>query len=289
MQLELERVSRDELSWSELREHQIYEQLLGLSAGLEERLCTGSEQEVFYVSDLVTKGASSARSDDTKSLKAAIVDFITPRNGILNPPLQRNVKSDRGFHHEATGALLCPVNLNWSDPKIRQELVSGAMVPSADLWPRFVYRGLAYDPENPWDGLFRGGLLVSAYKHIFTSPSSVGEHKENRATRSCNARIHGMNASATFSRTDTVTDSEYFYNLVLELLEDPEESNDVEDLLKWWNSQIFPTYMSDVRTIHKDSVIAKIKERRRLQLQDRTQEENEDLVQGTQGGSAPST
>ena len=31
---------------------------------------------------------------------------------------------------------------------------------------------------------------VQAFKHIFTSPSSV--EKENKATRSGNARIHGM-------------------------------------------------------------------------------------------------
>lgn len=53
--------------------------------------------------------------------------------------------------------------------------------------------------------------------------------------------------------------------------------------------QIFPTYMSDTRTIHKESVIAKIKERRQLQLQDRTQEENEGAVPESQGGSASST
>ena len=31
---------------------------------------------------------------------------------------------------------------------------------------------------------------MQAFKHIFTSPSSV--EKENKATRSGNARIHGM-------------------------------------------------------------------------------------------------
>jgi hypothetical protein len=31
---------------------------------------------------------------------------------------------------------------------------------------------------------------MQAYKHVFTSPSSV--EKENKATRSGNARIHGM-------------------------------------------------------------------------------------------------
>lgn len=63
----------------------------------------------------IQKGCSSARSDDTKSLKAAILDWITPRGVPLNPPLARNVKSDRGFHHERTGALLCPAGMDWSD------------------------------------------------------------------------------------------------------------------------------------------------------------------------------
>ena len=38
-----------------------------------------------------------------------------------------------------------------------------------------------------------------------------------------------------FSRTDTVTDSERFYNSILELLEDVDEQVEVKDLLEWWN------------------------------------------------------
>ena len=45
-----------------------------------------------------------------------------------------------------------------------------------------------------------------------------------------------LSSTATFSRTDTVTDSEYFYNLILELLEDPEEATEVNALLQWWNA-----------------------------------------------------
>lgn len=88
-----------------------------------------------------------------------------------------------------------------------------------------------------------------------------------------------------FSRTDTVTDSEFFYNLVIDLLEDEGEHAEVADLMKWWNrlgslrkcfrtrlltsasplhSQVFPTHVNHARTVHEDSVIAKIKERRRL-------------------------
>jgi hypothetical protein len=108
------------------------------------------------------------------------------------------------------------------------------------------------------------------FKHIFTSPSSV--EKEAKATRSGNARIHGMTqvtrasiayaatqvrtilffsvhhsfpsvvqarfalaSAAVFSRSDTVTDSERFYNSILELLDDPDQIEEVNRLLAWWN------------------------------------------------------
>jgi hypothetical protein len=63
------------------------------------------------------RGVSSARSDDTKSMKGAVLDWITPRDVALNPPLSRNVKTNRGFHHNATGLLLCPAGFDWADPE----------------------------------------------------------------------------------------------------------------------------------------------------------------------------
>ena len=73
----------------------------------------------------IQKGVSSARSDDTKSLKGPILDWIVPAGQTLNPPLARNVKMDRGFHHERTGALLCPAGMDWSDPKYDFDFMSG--------------------------------------------------------------------------------------------------------------------------------------------------------------------
>ncbi|KAH6876954.1 hypothetical protein BKA70DRAFT_1378496 [Coprinopsis sp. MPI-PUGE-AT-0042] len=276
IQLELRRITEDDLGECELKEHKIYTRLLALSPTLEERLCTGSEQELFHI----TKGASSARSDDTKSLKSVIVDWITPPNGVLLPPLQRNIKTDRGFYHDQTGELLCPVDLDWADPKVREQLRSGDLTPTGDQWPRFLYQNYAYNLEDAWEGLFRSGLLVSAFKHVFTSPSSVNS-KEPRATRSCNARLHGMqsvtvasiayiaaqvrfglSSSPVFSRTDQVTDSESFYAYIITLLEDPEEQDEVQPLLEWWDRQVFPRHIN-ARPAHRDSVLSKIKERRR--------------------------
>jgi hypothetical protein len=49
---------------------------------------------VDVLSPQIQKGASSARADDTKSLKGAVLDWITPKGQPLNPPLARNVKID---------------------------------------------------------------------------------------------------------------------------------------------------------------------------------------------------
>ena len=42
-------------------------------------------------------------------------------------------------------------------------------------------------------------------------------------------------SSPVLSRTDTVTDSERFYTLLLELFEDLDEKQEVDELLVWWN------------------------------------------------------
>ena len=65
----------------------------------------------------IQKGISCARSDDTKSIKGAILDWIMPRDAPLNPPLARNVKTNRGYHHPVTGELLCPAGVDWNDPE----------------------------------------------------------------------------------------------------------------------------------------------------------------------------
>lgn len=61
------------------------------------------------------KGASGARGDDTANLKPAIVSWVLalfPQPVVLLSP---TIKSDRGFEHEITGRLLCPIEYDWLD------------------------------------------------------------------------------------------------------------------------------------------------------------------------------
>jgi hypothetical protein len=47
-----------------------------------------------------------------------------------------------------------------------------------------------------------------------------------------------LSSSPVFSRMDTVTDSERFYNSILDLFEDADEKEEVDNLLMWWNRYV---------------------------------------------------
>ncbi|KAG0705277.1 hypothetical protein DFH29DRAFT_980969 [Suillus ampliporus] len=240
---QLEEASIEDFPTEERREHLVFEKLLDSYPGLLERLKEGSEEELFHIGELIGKGAAAARGEDTKSLK--------PGEAVV-PPLSRNSKTSRGFNHPLT---------------------------AGDQWPLFLYAKEAYDPEDPWDGLLRSRLLVNAFRHVFTSPSSVD--KEPKATHAGNARLHGMTtvtsasvayvatqirfalcSSSVFSRTDTITDSETFYHSLLDLLEDPDEHMETTELLLWWNCQIFPTSSAAKRPLKANSALSKIRQKR---------------------------
>ncbi|KAJ3512638.1 hypothetical protein NMY22_g15272 [Coprinellus aureogranulatus] len=256
IQMEAGLLSISDLTSQEMREHRVFQELLRLSPGLDERVLQSSPNELHYIADMVNKGASGARADDTKSLKAVLIDWITPVGGALVPPLSRNRKSDRGFFHFRTGELLCPPTLDWSDDALRTQLRSGEIIVSGEQWPAFLYLEHKVDLGRPWEGLLQGPLLVSAFKHVFTCPSSVDE--EIRATRSGNAELHGMTevtrASLAYIATMVIvlsvdgpstkplTSFIYPSRSILDFLEDPEEQLEVEALLKWWNMKIFPSH-----------------------------------------------
>ncbi|KAG2152839.1 hypothetical protein DEU56DRAFT_727563 [Suillus clintonianus] len=284
---QMEDAPLEDFSADERREHRVFEHLLESYPGLLERLQNGSEEELIHVGELIGKGAAGARGDDTKTLKSAVIDWISPKGIAIQPPLHRNSKIDRRFNHELTGSLLCPTGLDWKDPETRENLRSGEMSVCGDQWPVFLYANHTYDADDPWCGLLRNCLLVSVSRHTYsmlfltTSPSSVD--KEPKATRSGNARLHGMNtvtltsisyiatqvgfsmllnSSSVFSRTDTTTDSETFYHSLLDLFEDPDECNEVDELLTWWNRQVFPTSSAAKRPISANSALAKIRLKR---------------------------
>ncbi|KAG2341461.1 hypothetical protein BDR05DRAFT_977004 [Suillus weaverae] len=221
--------------------------------------------------NIIGRGAAGTRGDDTKTLKSAVLNWISPKGKAIQPALHWNSKIDCSFNHQLTRSLLCPAGLDWNDPY-------GEILVCGDQWPIFLYAHHIYDPEDLWCGLLRSCLLVCAYKHVFTSLSSV--NREPKATQSGNAHLHGMksvtiasiayiatqarfalSSSSVFLQTDTTTDSETFYHSFLNLLEDPDESKEVDELLTWWNCQVFPTSFAAKRAISVNSALFKIQQK----------------------------
>ncbi|KAL4079774.1 hypothetical protein J3A83DRAFT_4185731 [Scleroderma citrinum] len=242
----------------EWEEYVIFKELLHMVPSLESHLMGSSEEMVTTVAELIQKGINSARADDTKGVKTTIIDWITPKGQSLNPHISQNMKSGRGFNHEHTGALLCPAGLDWANIKTRTKLVNGQIQVAGDQWPIFLYANYTYDMEDPWNGLF-----------------SVDQ--EPKATCSGNTQIHGMcsvtkasivyivtqtcfalTSAQIFSQTDLVTDSECFYFSIVELLDDPDEKEEVDQLMTWWNRQIFPLYADPECLPSRDSALARI-------------------------------
>ncbi|KIM59494.1 hypothetical protein SCLCIDRAFT_1217696, partial [Scleroderma citrinum Foug A] len=188
----------ESLTAIEWKEYAIFKELLCMVPSIEAHLMESSEEMVTTIAELIQKGINGARADDTKGVKSQS----------LNPHIPRNVKSGRGFNHEHTGALLCPAGLNWANIKTRTKLVNGQIQVAGDQWPIFLYANYTYNMEDPWNGLLQSGLLILAFKHIFTSPSSVDQ--EPKATHSGNAQIHGMRSVTKASIAYVVTQGQCF-------------------------------------------------------------------------------
>ena len=123
-------------------------------------------------------GIPSARSDDTMGLKGAVLDWITPHDVPLHPPLSQRVKAKWGFHHPIIGALLCPAGLGWNDARlvlmhislilliVHGKLSSGEIAVRGDQQPLLVYANQSMILKNIRRGFFRSQLLVSVNMHL---------------------------------------------------------------------------------------------------------------------------
>ncbi|KAF8225163.1 hypothetical protein L208DRAFT_1408929 [Tricholoma matsutake] len=236
------------LSSKELRDYQLFTTLLEMVPGLEDSIKDGGWEEI---ATMMQRGIAAARSEDTKSLKEVVIDWITPAGQSLIPAIDRKEKAGRGFNHPVTGALLCPTGMDWSDSVVQERLRSGEEVVTGGQFPAFLYSDNTYDKSDHWKGFLRGPLLVKAYKHIFFSPGSVnfsipartGQAAIHGMTRVTSASIAYIAAQLRFALstkavclwTDGEAEHVQFYNTLLDVPNGEEDKDRVEALLAWWD------------------------------------------------------
>ncbi|KIK82396.1 hypothetical protein PAXRUDRAFT_832234 [Paxillus rubicundulus Ve08.2h10] len=224
----------------------------------------------------LNQGADGARGDDASMLKVTVATWLMEQTPCPEPAIHSRDKASRGFNHDVTGRLLCPVDYDWEDPSVRAGIrdYHPDFLVTAFSWPRYLYENLVFDPKNPTKGLFRGELLLKAFRCIFTSPSSAESGEDQNARRNKVQRTSGerrtrcdvagllkmhevqpraiaygavqlrqsLSSSGSWRIVDEDFDNEAFYYNIVDYFELPtsqEQTKEVDDLLLWWNRQIF--------------------------------------------------
>ncbi|KAG2752564.1 hypothetical protein P692DRAFT_20725836 [Suillus brevipes Sb2] len=234
----------------------------------------------------LNEGSDGARGDDSASLKCAVADWLMERTPTPNPAIHRQDKSGRGFYNDVTGGLLCPVDYDWSNLTVRASIrdYHPDFRITACSWPSFLYEDGCYDPQNPTNGLFKGKLLIKAFKRVFTSPTSTYEEQpadsaarsvrnknsgERRTRRDVSTLLNmrsiqpraiayvsvqlrfALSSAGSWRIVDDEFNHQEFYDNIVDYLElppSPEAAKEVDDLLLWWNQKVFGRkFVSDYR------------------------------------------
>ncbi|KAF8447782.1 hypothetical protein L210DRAFT_3391365, partial [Boletus edulis BED1] len=240
-----------------------YMKLVNWCPSIMELMRTQDADELGHACGELKKGADGARGDDTNNLKRSVAIWLNSQTTYPTPFLAVDDKQKRGFSHDLTGSLICPVDYDWTDPVIRNAIrkYSQNYPVTAYMWPTFLYAKGQYQRNRPSVDLFKGELLLRAFRCIFTSPSSA--RRENTEEDSTNDGLHSRRGSqhirprcnvatllkmrtlrfalsscASWNIQDDDFNYDVFYNNMLDWFERPRTQTKaelIEDLLLWWN------------------------------------------------------
>ncbi|KAI6110370.1 hypothetical protein EDD16DRAFT_1486602, partial [Pisolithus croceorrhizus] len=283
-----------EHSEEEERLYRCYQELLRWIPSLKTDLATESEDyEVHLIMRLLTKGADSAHGDDAAGLKTAIMGWLMGSQKTPELALDLQSKTGRSFYHDATARLICPVDYNWSNATDRAHICNfhPDYLVTANSWPHFLYKDEIYDPKDPVKGLFKNKLLVQAFKHIFTSPSSADvdsvtddtddeiqastsepplkRRKGPTDKRTCSNLRFALSSCMSWRIVDEDFNYEAFYNNIASFFEDcytEQEKVETAKLLLWWNHSVFGRMNTSTycpQAMEKMSVASTLRKRRR--------------------------
>ncbi|TFY69040.1 hypothetical protein EVJ58_g622 [Rhodofomes roseus] len=195
-------------------------------------------------------GAAEARANDTRSIKEKIMIWLAPeiaRSDVtVTSAMDTSDKTKRGFYHPVTGRLLCPVQLDWNDPKVQDALRTGqakvnGKILSTWMYATFLYDG-SYNPDMPWVGFLRGKLVVQAWILFFMGPTAAlkaaeghpGPAAVGNGKRAAAQVLFGLSSATTHMKNNS--------------------TDEARECVEWWNRRIFGTRIED--TVVEDDSLA---------------------------------
>ncbi|KAG1893095.1 uncharacterized protein F5891DRAFT_963477, partial [Suillus fuscotomentosus] len=237
-----------------------YSALVGALPWLVKKATEMDYDDYACLIKMLRQGADSARGDDMAKLKTLVSDWV---NSELrpNPPVESDDKHYCGFVNDTCGRLLCPTELDWRNPVVKagiRDHSEGYTV--TDLsFPAFVYEKYVANPDNLEEGIFKGKILVQAYKAVFTSPSSAKDvegdgdgtdviennRRAKRAFSAIKVKKHvrfALSSITSWRSVDGDFDYIQFWKTVVDFFERApgrESQRRVKRLLEWWTRKVF--------------------------------------------------
>ncbi|CAE6461296.1 unnamed protein product [Rhizoctonia solani] len=242
------------LSKDQKRLFLVLEKLLEQDPTLIERVVRASREHASPVTRDLKKQASQSngRSEDMTKVAREMPGW---KALAWDPPLGE--KPTRGLFHIQCAELLCPIQHDWSDPKICEDFLNMRLSATPSQFTRYLWldNGENYNPQRPSDGLLRNEILICAAFCIFYSPTSVksinASTTQASGARGCSfRRSKGMTGIAK-SYNLTKLSVDWFnivsiwityYNHIREFLEAPRFASRAKVLLEWWNMRIFSSF-----------------------------------------------
>ncbi|KAG1789260.1 uncharacterized protein HD556DRAFT_1447110 [Suillus plorans] len=132
----------------------------------------GSEMEYEEYMHMLKDG------DDTSKLKTLVSEWIN-REFKPDSPVDQDNKHSCGFTHDVCGRLLCLAELDWNNPEVRAGIRnrSDGYIVTDLSFPTYLYDKYTSNLDDLEEGLFKGKILIQAYKAVFMSPSSAKDVK----------------------------------------------------------------------------------------------------------------
>ncbi|KAJ4492268.1 hypothetical protein C8R41DRAFT_981247 [Lentinula lateritia] len=147
-------------------------------AGFHEAVTGVINGEVGGVTSLcrqLQKGATQARGEDIHTLQAEVANWLNsrPPGKCAHPILSTKSRANRGFKHDLTGKLLCPIHLDWSNITIRAQIRAKNIKTSNSFFLRCFYHDEEGDADDVEKGFLRSTLLIQVWQQIFRSSGSI--------------------------------------------------------------------------------------------------------------------
>ncbi|PIL33176.1 hypothetical protein GSI_04626 [Ganoderma sinense ZZ0214-1] len=229
-----------------------WRELLYLSPSLEADLQGLDMQGYMDASAAMLRQRVQTNADDARSISLAVVDWLADDLKAAGVWLTRGTRADRGFQNVVTGRYLCPIFLDYDNKTVREDLLRGTLPFTAGGLPTFLFDLEKFDLGAPWKSLLRGPLIVLAWYHIFDRPYLRERAYKMSLPYTSVARSHGMiqvtigsilyattlvhlALSTTTSMHHEHSDVRALHKVLVDFVNDPDNLDIVESLLRWWN------------------------------------------------------